>query len=130
MNVTVILLSAAFAAATFGADTFQVQRTPQSVSIKNPAGHSIAQYQLQKPAGTALSVDSACYFHPVTTPKGIVVTEVGPSDHPHHRGIFLAWVEMHGKHDADFWGWGEHAPKKDRVIVNREITDLLSNPSG
>jgi len=130
MKVGVTLLSAALACATFGAETFQVQRTPQSVTVKNPAGQSIAQYQLQKPAGTTLSVDSACYFHPVTTPKGIVVTEIGPSDHPHHRGIFLAWVEMHGKHDADFWGWGEHAPKKDRVIVNSEITDLLSNPSG
>ena len=90
MKFTVTLLGAALAAAASGAETFQVQRTPQSVTIKNPAGQSIAQYQLQKPAGTTLSVDSACYFHPVTTPKGIVVTEVGPSDHPHHRGIFLA----------------------------------------
>jgi len=130
MKVILTFLGVAFVAATFGADTFQVQRTPQSVTIKNAAGQNIAQYQLQKPAGSTLSVDSACYFHPVTTPKGIIVTEVGPSDHPHHRGIFLAWVEMHGKHDADFWGWGEHAPRNDRSIVSREITDLLSNPSG
>lgn len=112
------------------AGDFQIRRTPQSVAIQNPAGQSIVEYQLRRPPESKLSVESACYFHPVTTPKGIVVTEVAPSDHLHHRGIFLAWVEMHGKHDADFWGWGEHAPKKDRVIINREITDLISNASG
>jgi hypothetical protein len=130
MKVTAAFFVTALSLTAFCADTFQVQRTPQAVILKNPSGQTIAQYQLQRPADTKLSVDGACYFHPVTTPKGIVVTEVGPSDHPHHRGIFLAWVEMHGKHDADFWGWGEHAPKNDRVIINREITDPLSNPRG
>ena len=45
------------------------------------------------------------------------MTDVNPKDHPHHRGIFLAWVETHGKKDADFWGWGEPAPTKGRKIV-------------
>jgi hypothetical protein len=63
---------------------------------------------------------SACYFHPLTTPKGVVLTEVAPADHPHHRGIFFGWVEMHGKKDADFWGWGQPAPIKDRRVVSRE----------
>ena len=31
---------------------------------------------------------------------------------------------MHGRKDADFWGWGEHAPVKDRHIVNTGITEL------
>jgi hypothetical protein len=130
MKLATAVFAMAFAASAFSADTFQVKRSPQAIVIRNPTGQSIAQYQLQRPSDSKLSVESACYFHPVTTPKGVVVTEVGPSDHPHHRGIFLAWVEMHGKQDADFWGWGEHAPKKDRIIVNREITDPLSNPSG
>src|SRR5688500_8889791 len=105
MRLATAIFASAFAITGLCADTFQVQRSPQAVVIKSPAGQSIAQYQLQRPADTKLSVESACYFHPVTTPKGVVVTEVGPSDHPHHRGIFLAWVEMHGRHDADFWGW-------------------------
>jgi hypothetical protein len=54
----------------------------------------------------------------------VVVTDVAPADHKHHRGIFLAWVEMHGKKDADFWGWGQYAPVKDRVILNKSVTDL------
>ena len=78
----------------------------------------VVRYQLKKPADSKLAVDSACYFHPLTTPSGVVVTDVAPADHKHHRGIFLAWFEMHGKKDADFWGWGQFAPVKDRVIVN------------
>ena len=100
----------------------QVERTPDAVVVKE-GGAEVLRYQLAKPAGTKLSVESGCYFHPLATPKGVVVTDVAPDDHLHHRGIFLAWVEMRGKKDADFWGWGEKAPKKDRRIVNREVTD-------
>lgn len=80
-------------------------------------------YHTQRPAGSKLAVDSAAYFHPFTTPKGVVLTDVAPDDHKHHRGIFFAWVEMHGKKDADFWGWGQHAPKDKRVIVNRSARE-------
>ena len=94
----------------------------------------ILRYQLTKPADVKLPMDSGCYFHPLTTPSGVVVTDVAPSDHPHHRGVFLAWVEMHGKVDADFWGWGEHAPIKGRQIVNRDVgqvrSDANSGPGG
>jgi hypothetical protein len=77
----------------------------------------VLRYVTVKPPEVTLPVNSASYFHPVMTPAGVVVTDVAPKDHPHHRGIFLAWVEMHGRKDADFWGWGEHAPIKDRRIV-------------
>jgi hypothetical protein len=81
----------------------------------------VLRYVTVKPPDVKLPVDSAAYFHPVVTPAGVVVTDVAPKDHPHHRGIFLAWVEMHGNKDADFWGWGEHAPIKDRRIVCRGV---------
>jgi hypothetical protein len=87
-------------------------------------GKESLRYQLVKPEGSALTASSACYFHPLTTPKGVTVTDVAPADHKHHRGIFLAWVEMHGKKDADFWGWGQYAPVADRVIVNKAVTGL------
>jgi hypothetical protein len=94
----------------------------------------ILRYQLKKPADVKLPVDSGCYFHPLATPAGVVITDVAPPDHPHHRGVFLAWVETHGKVDADFWGWGEHAPIKNRRIVNREVgtvaTESRSGPDG
>ncbi|MBI3854737.1 MAG: PmoA family protein [Planctomycetes bacterium] len=98
---------------------FMVDATSEAV-VGTIAGKEVLRYQLKKPADSKLSVDSACYFHPLKTPAGVVLTDVAPADHKHHRGIFLAWFDMHGKKDADFWGWGMYAPVKDRVIVNRK----------
>jgi hypothetical protein len=100
---------------------FSISHDDAAVTIKHFDGKELLRYNLRRPEGTRLSVDTGCFFHPLATPTGLVVTEVGPADHPHHRGVFLAWVEMHGQKDADFWGWGEHAPTKDRRIVNREV---------
>ena len=83
----------------------------------------VLRYQLDRPADSKLPVESGCYFHPLRTPAGTVVTDVAPADHPHHRGVFLAWFEMKGKVDADFWGWGAFAPVKGRKIVNREVAE-------
>ena len=90
--------------------------------VKNAGGAEVLRYFTTKPEGTAFSANSTCCFHPFTTPEGHAVTAFAPDDHKHHRGIFLAWVEMHGAADADFWGWGAHAPVKDRRIVNRSLT--------
>jgi len=84
----------------------------------------VARYQREKPKDSKLAVESGCFFHPFLSPKGVTVTDLAPDDHRHHRGIFLAWVEMHGAKDADFWGWGEHAPKDRRVIVSRQVSVL------
>ncbi|MDQ3439909.1 MAG: PmoA family protein, partial [Planctomycetota bacterium] len=100
-----------------------------AISIKH-GDKVVAVYQLQPQKNTKLSVESGCYFHPLMTPAGVAVTEVGPADHPHHRGVFLAWVEMHGRKHADFWGWGEHAPKNDRRIVNRDVTKIFAGATG
>jgi hypothetical protein len=91
----------------------------------NTPGRIVADYHTRPPVGTPLVVDSGDFFHPVYTPRGVVITDLAPSDHPHHRGVFLGWVEMHGAKDADFWGWGEHAPIRGRRIVNRSfgVTD-------
>lgn len=86
-----------------------------------PNGKEYATYQLSPPPNSGLTVRSGGYIHPFKTPAGAVVTDVAPADHTHHRGVFLGWVEMHGAVDADFWGWGEHAPIKDRQIINRAV---------
>ena len=88
-------------------------------TVMSPKRQPIVTYWYERPEDSKLPVESGCYFHPLHTPKGVVVTDVAPPDHPHHRGVFLGWVEMHGKKDADFWGWGEHAPVKGRQIVNK-----------
>ncbi len=104
-----------------GAQGFKLSQTSDAVVVRDAKGLVALEYHLKRPAGSDLVVDSGDFFHPLTTPSGVVVTDLVPSDHKHHRGVFLAFVEMHGNQDADFWGWGEHAPIKDRRIVNRRI---------
>lgn len=99
-------------------------RVADAVVLKNAAGAEMLRYQLVPLADAKLSVTSGCYFHPLKTPAGVAVTDVAPDDHRHHRGVFLAFLEMHGRKDADFWGWGEHAPVKDRQIVNTKISEM------
>jgi hypothetical protein len=115
-----MLCSVSFAAS---AAEFTIQRGAAAITVKD-GPTAVLRYNTQRPPNTKLPVDSGGFFHPVTTPSGIVMTEVAPADHVHHRGIFLAWVEMHGAKDGDFWGWGEHAPIKGRMIVNRNVREL------
>jgi hypothetical protein len=115
--------------ATAAARKFSIQRDGAAVVVRANE-REVVRYQLARPVESQLSVESACYFHPFATPRGVVLTDVAPSDHRHHRGIFLAWVEMHGAKDADFWGWGEPAPKQGRRIVNRESTEFVTATGG
>lgn len=45
------------------------------------------------------------YVHPLYGPNGGVLTEDAPGDHPHHRGLFWAWHQVHseGKRVGDGW---------------------------
>lgn len=104
--------------------TLAVSQEAGAVLVRSSGGKTVLKYQLDRPATSKLTVESGCYFHPVATPNGTTITAEAPSDHPHHRGIFLGWVEMHGRKDADFWGWGEHAPIKQRRIVNQKVSGL------
>ena len=127
MKAILILCSlvATFGLAAAESPPLDIKRADDAIVI-NVGAQELLRYQIEPLKDSKLPVQSAGYFHPVRTLKGTVVTEVAPADHPHHRGIFLAWVEMHGKQDADFWGWGQHAPTKDRRIVNVDAKDLKS----
>jgi hypothetical protein len=105
------------------AEATTAKRADDAVVVSSD-GREVVRYQLAKPAGSKLPVDSACYLHPQRTPSGLVVTDVAPADHPHHRGVFLAWFDMKGKAAADFWGWGAHAPVEGRRIVNRGVEEM------
>src|SRR5438876_11884609 len=126
-RIAAVLVALLLVAAACGAELSVSGGSGQDHLTVMSGDREVLRYQLKKPAEVKLPVDSGGYFHPVTTPSGVVVTDAAPSDHPHHRGIFLAWVEMHGKKDADFWGWGEHAPIKGRRIVNTNLR--LREPS-
>ena len=45
------------------------------------------------------------YFHPLATMDGSVLTDLRPSDHPHHRGLRFAWKKINGV--EGYWHWPE-----------------------
>jgi hypothetical protein len=61
------------------------------------------------------------YLYPVIGPGGVEVTACGPSDHVHHRSIYIAQGEVN-----DFDNWSEQ--EGHASTVNREIS--LTTASG
>lgn len=107
-----------------------IQAGDDAVVVRKGGGE-VLRYWRKKPADSQSTSPSACYFHPLTTPSGETVTDVAPDDHLHHRGVFLAWLEVRSDKGAgDFWGWGKHAPLENRLIANADIEDLAAAPDG
>lgn len=53
------------------------------------------------------------FIHPVYSPKGNVVTDAFPSDHPHQHGLMFAWTSAsYEGQKIDFW----NSPKKQGII--------------
>src|SRR5205823_10173377 len=116
------------------------------IQLKTPDGRVVLEYLTKKPADSGLTSPSAACFHPVNTPSGERVTALAPDDHPHHRGIFFGWhdsefhapanLDNYGPHKpiralsitkADFWAWGEYAPREGRVIQTKDIKLLRAD---
>ena len=116
------------------------------VQLRTPDGRVMWDYLTRKPAGSTLTGDSAACFHPFNTPSGEPVTALGPDDHPHHRGIYLAWHDSEFRQPttprgamsapfgwnitkADFWAWGEYAPREGRVIRTTDVRLVSADAS-
>ncbi len=104
-----------------GEDVYTLAKDNLGATLKGPDGRVGLRYATKKAPDSPCTANSACFFHPVNTPSGVAVTDHAPDDHRHHRGVFLAWYAVRGGKDADFWGWGQFAPTKGRVIENRSI---------
>src|SRR5687768_12007840 len=76
-------------------DRMTAERKDGAVVIRTASGAPVLRYLFGKlPDGErAPAVDGTCFTHPLHTPSGDVVTDLAPADHPHHRGVFCAWVE-------------------------------------
>ncbi len=127
----------------FAESSYTLVPVEYGMQLKTPNGRVVFEYVTKKPEKIGLTSPSAAYFHPVNTPSGETVTNVAPDDHPHHRGIFLGFLESefhipaesskawpdHPDHPikvfdiqrGDFWSWGFYAPRDGRVIQNRDI---------
>ena len=57
------------------------------------------------------------YFHPLATPGGVVVSDLRPTDHPWHRGLWWSWKLLNG---LNYW---DEDPKTGR---SEAATELLN----
>lgn len=122
------------------APAYALAPTTYGMQLKTPDGRVVFEYMTKRPENIGLTTQSVACFHPVYTPSGERITSIAPDDHPHHRGIFLGWhdSEFHAPVNleqyksgrplnpmivwrADYWGWGQYAPREGRVIQNREV---------
>ena len=116
-----------------GRKPYSLRKSEVGYVVETPDGRTVFQYMTVKPEGSRLTANSTCCFYPVMTPGGTRVVDFAPDDHPHHRGIFLAWYSMLADDETragDFWGWGKFAPTKGRVISNDKVTLLRSDTFG
>ena len=77
------------------------------------------------PAGQSPLLARNAYLHPVWTPAGHVVTGDFVADHPHQRGVFLAWTKTlyEGRH-PDFWNLAQGLGR----VRGLECSDVVSGP--
>jgi len=126
--VLLVFASAISTAAEKDAEaSFTLTPDEHGMVLKTPDGRVVFGYMTKKPADSKLTANSVCCLFPVNTPSGERVVDFAPDDHPHHRGVFLAWHSTKGRQKADFWGWGEWAPTEGRVIRNREVKLVKAN---
>ena len=128
-----IMADQANPAAAPGTGVYTLSAVTDGMQLRTPDGRVVFEYLTRKPAGSPLTSPSVACFHPFNTPSGERVTSLGPDDHPHHRGVYLAWHDSEFRAPitprgdtgalfgwnitkADFWGWGQYAPREDRVI--------------
>ena len=83
------------------------------------SARNIMQYNYKTvypPAGVDTAFRRSGFIHPLWSPKGTVLTNIQPSDHYHHYGIWNPWTHttFEGK-EVDFWNL---VKREGRVCAN------------
>jgi hypothetical protein len=60
------------------------------------------------PKGADKNYTRSGFIHPLWSPTGAILTNIHPSDHIHHMGIWMPWTktQFEGRH-IDFWNLGK-----------------------
>src|SRR5277367_4623652 len=93
LSVLFVTLVGLTASAKKPATDFTLVAVQNGMQLKTPDGRVVFEYKTKKPDDIGLTSPSAAYFDPINTPSGERVTNVAPDDHPHHRGMFLGFID-------------------------------------
>ena len=85
-----------------GSSVYTLTPVESGMQLKGPDGHVIFNYVTKKPENIGLTSPSAAFFDPLNTPSGERVTNVAPDDHPHHRGVWFAFLDSEFHTPVDF----------------------------
>ena len=90
--------------------------------ILKKGGNEILQYRtsvLYPPKGVDTAYKRSGFVHPLSSPKGNIITRVSPPDHYQHFGIWNPWtvVKLDG-HTTDFWNIGSKQGTVEFAGVN------------
>lgn len=100
------IFSAVVLVAPVFAEAIKVDETKDTLSISSD-GNPVLTYhkaEIDPPPGVDPIYKRSGFIHPLSSPKGGVVTGIHPDDHYHHLGIWHAWVMTgHGSDQPDFW---------------------------
>jgi hypothetical protein len=129
------------------AAAYSLTSAAYGMELKTPDGRVVFQYMTKKPVDVNLTSPSVACFHPINTPTGERVSAFAPDDHPHHRGMYIAWHDGEFRRPinppttatgplfgwnvtkADFWGWGQYAPRDGKVIETQSVKLVAGDAS-
>lgn len=100
------LLVASIAVASASAQTFDLKETDATITISRGDVPVLVYHKAEDPApeGADPAFKRSAFIHPLHTPAGATLTDIRPSDHLHHMGLWHAWVHCLFKgQETDFW---------------------------
>ncbi len=108
-------------------DAVALTKTDEQLSI-HIGGKHVLSYRiapLPAPEGQSPLYERSGFIHPLSSPKGEVLTRVQPSDHYHHVGVWNPWThtEFEGR-EIDFWNLN----KAQGTVRSKKVTLVESGP--
>ena len=98
-----------------------VEQDDKVIQIKKD-GTKVLSYNhaiVPPPAGQSELYNRSAFIHPLWSPTGSVLTNIHPSDHYHHVGIWMPWTKTKFEGKAvDFWNLnaGQGTVRFDRFL--------------
>lgn len=108
-------------------EPIEVNRKPDSIEVVK-GSHRMFGYRTaiaNPPGNIEKKFARSGYLHPLYGPTGKVISNDFPSDHPSHRGVFMAWSK--GKienRDVDFWD----LRYENGTVRFKKINHLMEGP--